>query len=166
MVKKAEQQLSEEELSEISVRCLELSLHGINLLLPNTLVAEVTDISTVEPTANSPEWLSGFVSWRGRNVPVVSFEKMMGLDSPGRHDESRMVVLNTLNGNPKVPFIAMEIQALPHLSSVKNEMLEYDENEKQEEPVVLSSLRVEGESVLVPNIDVIERMLEGLGISA
>jgi chemosensory pili system protein ChpC len=165
MAEKEKSAWSEDELAGLSVRCLAVRLRGMDLLLPNTLVAEVTEISTVEAVSNSPEWLTGFVSWRGRNVPLISFEQLMGLDSPGRHDGNRIVVLNTLKGNPQIPFIAMEIQDLPRLSPVKNDMLEYDENDKQVKPVVLCKLRLEGESVLVPNIDVIEKMLENLNIS-
>ncbi len=162
----AEQQLSEDELAEISVRCLTLNLYGMALLLPNTLVAEVSDAPSVTAAANTPEWLSGFVSWRGRNVPLISFEQLLGGDTPTRHGESHMVILNTLNNNPRVPFIAVEIQGLPHLSLLKHGMIEYDESEKGEEPVVLSRLRIDGELLMVPNIDAIERMLENLGISA
>lgn len=166
MAEKAESQLSEEEMADISVRCLTMGLHGMALILPNTLVAEVTDTTSVTPAANTPDWLEGFVTWRGRNVPLVSYEKMLGRDTLGRHDESRMVVLNTLNSNPRVPFIALEIIGLPHLSLLKGEMVDYDNNEQEGEPVILTHLRVEGESAIVPNIDTIERMLENLGISA
>lgn len=166
MASNAEQQLSEEELAELSVRCLSFELHGLNLLLPNTLVAEVTD-AIPEVTAagsSSPEWLRGFVSWRGRNVPFISFEHILGVDSAAHHDESRMVVLNTLNNNPSVPFIAMEIQGLPRLSQLKHGMLEFDENNNINEPVVLAALRIDDESLLVPDLDTIEKMLLKLGI--
>jgi chemosensory pili system protein ChpC len=158
--------LSEEELAEIAVRCLSVDLYGMNLLLPNTLVAEVTEITTVAAAGHAPEWLAGFVSWRGRSVPLVSFEQLLGQETLRHHNGSRMVILNTLNADPRIPFIAMEIQGLPRLSLLKHGMLEYDEGEKNSEPVILSTLRVEGESMIVPNIDVIERMLEELGISA
>lgn len=165
MAEVAEQSLSEEELAELGVRCLTLELNDVKLVLPNTLVAEVIDTTVVSTAANTPQWLSGFISWRGRNIPLVSFEQMLGKESLGRHDESRMVILNTLNGNPHVPFIALEIQGLPRLSLLKHGMLEYDENENVDEPVVLTGLRVDGEAVLVPNLDTIEKMLESLGVS-
>lgn len=166
MAKAAEQTLSEEELADLSVRCLTLDLLGAKLLLPNTLVAEVTETTEVKPATNAPSWLSGFISWRGRSVPLVVFEDIIGTESPGRHEESSMVVLNTLNNSARIPFIAMQIQGLPHLSLLKHGMLEYDESNKMDEPVILTGVRIEGESLIVPNIDAIERMLENLGISA
>lgn len=166
MAESAGQQWGEEELAEITVRCLTLNLHGMNLVLPNTLVAEVTELPTVTAAANTPGWLSGFISWRGRNVPLISYERLLGQGETTRSEETRMVVLNTLNANPRVPFIAMEIQSLPRLSLLKHGMLEYEETEKKTEPVILARMRVEDESVVVPNIDAIERMLVNLGFSA
>lgn len=158
--------LGEDELAEIAVRCLTIDLHGLKLLLPNTLVAEVTGTPQVSVAANTPDWIRGFISWRGRSTPLISFEQLLGLEVSKRHSEPRMVVLNTLNANPAVPFIAMEIQGLPHLSLLKHGMLEYEETKNNAEPVILSRLRVDDESVIVPNIDAIERMLVNLGISA
>jgi chemosensory pili system protein ChpC len=163
MVETAVKNWNEEALSALGVRCLTVRLHGMNLLLPNTLVAEVTQSASVTAAGNSPDWLAGLVSWRGRNVPLVSFEQLLGREARQRHDESRMVILNTLNGNPSIPFVAVEIQGMPHLSLLKHGRLEYDEK-KSSEPVVLASLLLDGESVVVPNLDVIERMLGNLGL--
>ena len=166
MAEMAEKELSEEELAELRVRCLTMNLHGVEMLLPNTLVAEVTETTEVSSAVNAPDWLNGYVSWRGRNVPLVSFEQLLGVDTGMQRDTGHMAVLNTLNHNPQIPFIAIEIQGLPRLSVLQQGALEYDENEKYAKPVVLSCLRVEGEPVIVPNIDAIEQMLEDLGISA
>ena len=166
MVNATTQSMSEEELAEVSVRCLTLALHGTNLLLPNTMVAEVIEKATVEVAANTPKWLSGFISWRGRHIPLISYEQLLGGATSGRNSESRMVVLNTLSSSKGVSFIAMEVQGLPHLSLLKHGMLEYDENNNKGEPVVLARMVIDGESAIVPNIEAIERMLVNLGISA
>ncbi|MDH5784465.1 MAG: chemotaxis protein CheW [Chromatiales bacterium] len=158
--------VSEDQLQEIAVRCFVLELAGTRLLLPNTLIAEVTECVDVKGAGNSPGWLNGIISWRGRNVPLIVFEEILGGESPGRHDQTRMVVMNTLNNNPRIPFIAMEIQALPRLILLKHEMLEYDENNKIDAPVVYATLHLDGESMIVPNVDKIENMLESLGITA
>jgi len=138
----------------------------MTLLLPNTVVAEVLDYKESEAAGHMPEWLLGIVSWRGRNVPVLSFEKLLGHDQTFRSEETRYVVCNTLNGNARIPFIALQIEGIPHLSMVSNDMLEMDGEVLHSEPVVQAYLRLEGESVIVPNMDVLEKMLEHLGISA
>jgi hypothetical protein len=83
-----------------------------------------------------------------------------------RSEETRMVICNTLNANPHIPFIALQIQGIPHLVQVEREMLARDEEAAQAEPAVLAHLRLQGESVIVPNIDVMEKMLERLGVTA
>lgn len=159
------QPLSEEQLAELALRCLILPLQGMTLMLPNTVVAEVTDMPTATPAAHSPDWLVGFISWRGRNIPLVSFERLLGQKASAHYGQHRMVVCNTLTKNPRLPFVAMVMQGLPHLSLVKHSMLTYDAEAKEKEAVVLAHMRLEGETVIVPNIDVIEKMLENLGVA-
>jgi chemosensory pili system protein ChpC len=91
---------------------------------------------------------------------------LIGDDRASRGEGRRYVICNTLNGSPRVPFIALEVMGIPHLTLVKNEQLETDESNARGEPAVLANLRLNEESVIVPNIDVMEKMLEHLGIAA
>ena len=166
MVDAATTTLTEEELAELKVRCLSLPLHNMTLLVPNTVVAEVIDYKPPEPAANMPEWLLGRVSWRGRSIPLLSFEKLLGQEQAFRSEETRYVVCNTLNGNINIPFIALQIEGIPHLNVLDSEMLEMDSEELPPERIIQAYLRMKGESVIVPNLDVLEKMLEHLGISA
>ncbi len=158
--------LTNEELAELKVRCLTLPLHGMVLLLPNTVVAEVLDYREPEATANLPPWVLGMLSWRGRAVPLVAFEKLVGRETGMRSEETRLVVCNTVSGNTHIPFIAMQVEGIPHLAQVDNGMLAHDVDAGPDEPAVLAHLRLQGESVIVPNIDVMERMLERLGLTS
>lgn len=157
--------LTEQELAELKVRCLTLPIPGQTLILPNTVVAEVTEYRDPAKAANMPEWMLGMISWRGVSVPVIAFERLLGQEQTILSEETRFIVCNTLRGNSRIPFIAMKVDGIPHLVQVDNNMLEYDNNVQQTEPVVQAYLRLQGESVIVPNIDVLERMLEHLGIS-
>jgi len=157
--------LTEEELAELKVRCFTLPLHGMTLLLPNTVVAEVSDYRETGSAGHMPEWMIGILSWRGRNVPVISFEKLLGQEQAMRSEETRFIVCNTLNGNSRIPFIALQVEGIPHLLHVDSSMLEMDSDIEQVEPAVQAYLRLQGESVIVPNMDVMEKMLEHLGIT-
>lgn len=159
------QALTPQELDELSVRCLLLPLNTTSLLVPNTLVAEVIDDRPIEETPNMPAWMLGMLSWRGRDVPVISFEKLLGRETGSAAEERRLVVCNTLNGNAQLPFIVLEVLGIPHLTMVSNKMLEPDSGEEQHEPVVQARLRLNEESVIVPSIDVMEKMLEHLGFA-
>lgn len=161
------QSMSSEELNELSVRCLLMPLHNAMLLLPNTLVAEVVEYRVLDRTANMPQWVRGTLPWRGKNVAVISFERLLGQEVAQSGEHRRYVVCNTLNGNPRLPFVALEVDGLPHLAMVKNEMLEHgDDAQEEREPAILARLRLNEESVIVPNIDVMEKMLEHLGLAA
>lgn len=83
-----------------------------------------------------------------------------------RTEETRLVVCNTINGNARIPFIALQVEGIPHLIQVDNNMLAHDNDVEHNEPAVLAYLRLQGESVILPNIDVMEKMLEHLGITS
>lgn len=165
MVRATTSSLTKEEIAELRVRCLSLPLHNMTLLLPNTVVAEVLDYREITAAEYTPEWLPGTLVWRGRNVPLVSFEKLLGKQQAPRSDETRYVVCNTLNGNARLPFIALQIEGIPHLKVVTNDdIANIDSEQQQPERVVQAYLRLQGESVIVPNLDVLEKMLEHLGV--
>ncbi len=157
--------LTEDELAELRVRCLTLPLHGMVMMLPNTVVAEVLDFRVIEKAANLPAWVLGMLSWRGRSVPVIAFEKLVGREMGMHSEETRLIVCNTMSGSTNVPFIALQIEGIPHLLQVDNSMLSYDTDAGQTEPAILANLRLQGESVIVPNLNVMEKMLERLGIT-
>lgn len=157
--------LSEEELALLKVRCLALSLrNNITLLVPNTLVAEVIDTHPVEERTNLPDWVTGMLLWRGRNVPLVSFEQLLGMDSGNNQAARRYVIFNTLNNNQQMPFIAMAVTGVPHLAVVTQAQLEYEAETSETESAVLTRLRYDDESVIVPDLDRLERMLLDSGV--
>ena len=161
-VKQNEQQQSSDKQD---VRCLLLPQKKSTLLLPNTVIAEVTDYSPPETTEHSPEWLLGLLSWRGRNVPLVSFEDFFG-DSSAQETPRQVAVLNSLNGNPEIPFIAISISDLPRLVIVDESSVEYLDNssKESEQDAVLARMNFSGEFVVIPNIDFIEDRVLQLGI--
>ncbi len=166
MANVANKQSTADKIADLVVRCLVLPLNNVSLLVPNTLIAEVIDYKAAEATENAPTWLTGILSWRGRSVPVISFERLLGRQAALLNEDRRYVVCNTINPESKIPFIALEVQGIPHLVLVKNEMLEHDSKGHQTEPAVLAHLRLNEESVLVPNMEVLEKMLVHLGITA
>lgn len=63
------------------IHCLTIPLHEEIALLPNASIAEV--ISYKEPTTidDAPDWFLGYVSWRERRVPLISFEAVSGKEA-------------------------------------------------------------------------------------
>ena len=57
------------------VRCLTLNFFSYKMLIPNACVAEVIELSNIEPMLGAPEWFGGIMKWREQDVPVIVFEK-------------------------------------------------------------------------------------------
>ncbi len=158
--------LTDEELAELKVRSFTLPLNQMKLLLPSTLIAEVLEYKEVEPAGHMPEWLLGMLQWRGRSVPLFSMEKLLGQEQANRSERTRHVVCNTLSGSPRIPFLAIQIEGMPQLHMVTNEMLAEDKEVMEKQPGVQGRFQLQGEKVLVPDLDAMEKMLEHLGVSA
>lgn len=148
----------------LAVRSLIVPLSGMALILPNTAVAEVADYRAPEPIKSAPAWLLGMMQWRGRSVPLLAFEQMVGASAGAGGVHARAIVCNTLNGNMTLPFIALMAQGIPRLTEVKAEVLEPTEGDEQEQEAVAAWVRFSGLEAVIPDLDAIERMLVRQGI--
>jgi len=147
-----------------AVHCLLLPLHMDVALLPNAAVAEV--IPYVEPVAieDAPSWLIGYISWRERQVPLVMFETASEGDSGRIHNGCRIAVLNTLNGNGKLPYIAILMQGLPSLQIVRTNTIQYDNNSSMQRQSIKAYVNLNGTAAIVPDIDELESRLTRLNL--
>lgn len=146
--------------SKDALHCLLLSLQGLKILLPNTAVAEVISYTSPESVENVADWMLGKIRWRDEKVPLLSFERLSGLGEQ-EHATRRIAVLNTLNGNPSVPYIALPIQGIPQLRLVQEASIVVTEKDELVD-VVAASIDFSGESVLIPDLDALEQKLLAL----
>ncbi len=144
------------------VHCLRIPLENDTLLLPNTAVAEVVAYQAPEPMRDAPEWFLGWMGWRELRVPVISFESATGGRYCPPSASSRIAVINTLNRNPRVPYIGIQSQGIPQLRMINDANIVPDENVSVPAPSVASYARYNEESILVPDIDDLEIRLERL----
>ena len=89
-----------------------LPLADRHLVLPNVAIAEPIDFQRGEPASDAPPWYLRQVTWRDRQLPLISFEAACG-EASVTGERSRIVVLNALGGRPSLKFIAMVIQGIP-----------------------------------------------------
>ncbi len=150
--------------TELLVRCLLMPFHGFNLLMPNTAVAEVVVYEKPKGVDQAPSWLKGFTAWRGRSVPVVSLEHLMGLPEGTPGSQARLIIFNALGEGAAVPFIAMVAQGIPRLHALKEENLHYVPGTQKNEAGVLVRLLLDGNPVVVPDLEVLEKMLIQIGV--
>ena len=133
------------------------------LLLPNAAVAELIGYQEPEPDSSAPDWLLGQLAWRGRQVPVVSFQRAIGHPEPERASQRlHIAVLNTLNGNPKLPNIAVLTVGISRLAKVRVAALEADPEGAVDSPLVQEAVTVSDQPAWIPNLDELERQLTAL----
>ncbi len=144
--------------SKDTLHCLLIPLQGVKILLPNTAVAEVIAYVTPESVENAPDWLLGNIIWRDEKVPLLSFELLVGEQE---RSVQRIAVLNTLNGNPDLPYMALSIQGIPQLRLIQEAGIVVTEMDSKTDAVA-ASIDFAGESVLIPDLDDLEQKLLGL----
>jgi len=142
-----------------AVHCLLLPLHLDIALLPNAAVAEV--IPFIEPAAveDAPEWLAGYITWRERRVPLVMFEAASDGEVGRVHKGCRIAVLNTLNGNSDLPYLAIVMQGLPSLQIVRSNMIQYADRPTMQRQSIKAYVNLNGVAAIMPDIDDLESRL-------
>ena len=142
-----------------NVHSLLIPMANDTLLLPNAAVAEIIALTDIEPVENAPEWLLGFINWRGQHVPLLSFEVVNGNEKPEYQSKARIVVFNALGGSSSLPFFATLAQGIPHLIQA-NQSIVTALAESDEHPTgVLCPVLVEGEPAVIPDLDAMEKLI-------
>jgi len=152
---------AEANASTSAVHCLLLPLGERPALLPNAAVAEVVGYYEPEPLSDAPDWLLGMVSWRDQRIPLISLEAASGGDTAAPRAVSRIAVLNTLSGNPRLPYIAVLTQAIPQLRLINDDNIKAHEGAASQASVA-AVVEVNGEVMLVPDLDDLEQRVERL----
>lgn len=144
------------------IHSLLLPVQGGQLLLPSAAVAEIVEYHAPTVVEDAPSWCLGKVSWRGLQIPLLSYEAFVGDELPAEQSRLRIAVLNTLNRNADSPFVGVVLRGIPRLLTVGagNVAVASDV-----EPVggVLSRVQAGGEAAMIPDIDALERSVASLG---
>ena len=146
------------------VHCLTIPLHNETALLPNAAIAEVISYKEVTPLADAPDWFIGHIDWREKRVPLISFEAISGKEIQQAAKNSRIAVLNTLNANAQLPYVAILSQGIPSLAIVQEQGLE-DKEIDNDRQIIGAVVELGGIEALVPNIDEIEQRVLQLKLS-
>ncbi|WP_328189005.1 chemotaxis protein CheW [Marinobacter sp. OP 3.4] len=143
--------------------CVLIPMNHRQLLLPNVSIAEVVDHDANLASGDGPDWLAGYLEWRGQKLPVISYEGANEQEAiiPGA-GRGRIVVLNTIGPNhDKLPFLAIVTQGIPSQTRLEPEQVQGRE-EADQGPADLMQVELEGDTVWIPNLE----YLENLGIEA
>lgn len=143
--------------------CLTIPLYKETAILPNSAIAEVISYKEPMQIAEAPEWFLGYIEWRDQKIPLISFEVISGNDIQESSKDRRIAVLNTLNSNSKLPYIAMTTQGIPSLAIVQEHGLEDKETSGRD--AVAGIVDLGGIEAIIPNIDEIEQRVLNLSLS-
>lgn len=150
---------------EQTINTLLLPMRGFHVVLPQTLVAEITQRPQVRAVREAPQWMLGTFDWRAARVPLLRFESLCGGEPGEGRPSTRIAILYGLEG---LAFYAMELHAIPHPLILREDMISDDANAGLGEGVVARHIRIGGQPAVIPNAVGIERRIHdqvtGLGL--
>lgn len=88
---------------------------GCNLLLPGAVVAETLYHLEIIPLQHESKWIQGGVEWRGKAVPLVSFDTMTDIPAPVTDETRRVLICHTLSFHKEYAHIAIDFYRLPRM---------------------------------------------------
>jgi chemosensory pili system protein ChpC len=135
-----------------SIRCIQLPLADRQLLLPNTVVAEV--IGYAPPSQKGTDWLDGLLSWRGVMVPIISIEKMCQHNYVEPGSRTRIAIIYNLFNEDAMPYVGIILQDIPRgYLAEEDRMLQFVEDSDCE--YLHGQLDAMAQGLMVPDLDAI-----------
>jgi chemosensory pili system protein ChpC len=129
-----------------------LPLTSLNLLIPNSAVAEIIGYSTPRRLSDSSDWFAGVVLWRGVYVPVVAVEQMCNVDTAQVGSRTRIAIIYNPEKDPDLPYLGIHMQDIPRAYLAETDSMESGSNERLSEYLVT---RVDDEQLVrvIPDLD-------------
>ena len=142
------------------IRTILAALADGHVLLPNSAVAEVLAFTAPEPFKKGPAWLLGELAWRGWQVPVISYQRLID-DKAGNAvtSKARILIIKTLGESTQVNYIGLVIQGLPRLKTVTAKTL-VEEKSKKLPKALFSKVTIDDLPALIPELGYLTRIVE------
>jgi len=135
------------------IHCMLAPTEGDILLLPTSVLAEVVDFQQPSPMVDAPSWLIGQIEWEKRQVPVFSFYALINGGDPGDiSSRSKIMVIKSLSGSGRVPYLGVLLSDLPRMTQVKEFDLEQT-GDKSKSLGVFSRIKLEDQDAIIPDLD-------------
>ncbi len=137
-----------------SVRCMLLQMSSINLVIPNSAVAEIIGFSEPRRLDDSSDWFLGMVLWRGVYVPVISVEQLCEVDTLHVGSRARIGIIYNPEKDTELPYIGLHMQDIPRAYLAESDTMESGSDDDLSQ-YLLS--RVDDDELVraIPNLDAI-----------
>lgn len=133
-----------------------IPLRDERLIIPRSCVAEVIRYTPTSAVAEGNEWLRDTVTWREREVPVISYEALLGLEIPKAGGRTRVIVFNPLAG-ADCPAYGVLAQGFPQMVRVNSEVVQPDTGYNvADNSAVLCRITMLSEHALIPDLEALE----------
>lgn len=129
-----------------------LPLRSLNLLVPNSAVAEIIGYSTPRALPDSSDWFPGVVLWRGVYIPVVAVEQMCGVDVAQVGPRARIAIIYNPEKDPEVPYLGIHMQDIPRAYLAEAETMVSGSDEDLS-PYLVSRVDDEQLERVIPDLD-------------
>ncbi len=129
-----------------------LPLVSLNLLVPNSAVAEIIGYSSPRQITDTSDWFAGVVLWRGVFIPVVAVEQMCNLDTAVVGPRARIAIIYNPAKDPDLPYVGIHMQDIPRAYLAEAESMDSSSDEGLSEYLVT---RVDDEQLarVIPDLD-------------
>lgn len=89
-----------------------------SVIVPNTAIAEIVSVEHVLPVNDAPTWMLGYLSWRRRSVPLISFDAVQHGEPDFLTPRSKIAVLYSTSDDSTFPYMALLMQRAPKVISI------------------------------------------------
>ena len=147
------------------IKCVILTLRKENVIVPDSLVAEIVSVKEIDDIDGAPAWVLGNMKWRGADVPLLSFEASGGEDVSRVNLNTQAVVLYSVSkagSVSDVPYLGLVMSGVPHVSRFSREQIKNDDDSQELHPMVAQKVRINGASVSILDVDAMVAMVEEL----
>ncbi len=128
------------------------------LLLPNVSVAEVVGYQAPSTPADKPDYFLGYVTWRGINIPLISYELANGQMSNKVTANTRIVVINSIGEHHEsLPFFAIVTQGIPRLVKVASDLIKPIKGQATNK-AEMTYVTLDGEEATIPDLQYLEAL--------
>ena len=144
------------------IKCVILTLKKQNVLIPNALVAEIVSVKDIETSGDKPSWYIGDMKWRGKEIPLLSFEASGGEKISGVNLNTQAVVLIAVGKGGEAsesPYMGLVMSGVPHISDFSRDQIKSDDDGAEPHPMVAQKVRVNGASVSILDVDAMVSMV-------
>ncbi len=124
------------------------------LLLPSAAVIEIIGYRELERDDPAPAWMLGRFEWRHLSLPLLSMERLLGVERQGRRGRKRIVVIHVFDESLEHPFVGVDATGMPRMVNISDKTLRVEEDRPwPDDWPVLYRVRVQETEALVPDLD-------------